>query len=85
MVVEGAAPSKSERKHAPRKKLAVLSTVLRTVAGFRKVRVRVLEQLILVPVTDLTLQVWLAVCGGHCGFFFNCTKVQLKEIGRAHV
>jgi hypothetical protein len=77
MVVEGVAPSNREREHAPRKKLAVLSTVLRTVARFRKVSIGVFKQLIFVPVTYLTLQVWLAARGGHGGFFFDCTLVQI--------
>jgi hypothetical protein len=51
MVLGGVAPSKTKRKHAPRKKLAALSAVLRTIAGFWKVSIRVLEHLIFVPVT----------------------------------
>jgi hypothetical protein len=50
MVVGGVAPSNPERKQAPSKKLAMLSTVLRTIAGLRKVSIRVLEHFILVPV-----------------------------------
>jgi hypothetical protein len=50
MVVGGVAPSSKERTQAPRKKLAVLSAVLRTIAGFRKVSIRVLKHLIFVPV-----------------------------------
>jgi hypothetical protein len=50
MVVGGVAPSNTARKQAPREKLAMLSTVLRTVAGLRKVSIRVLEHFILVPV-----------------------------------
>jgi hypothetical protein len=71
------APSNTERKQAPRKKLAMLSTVLRTIAGFRKVSVRILKQLILVPMAQLTLQVRLAIRGGHSGFFFDRTLVQI--------
>ena len=77
MVVGAVAPSKTERQKATSKKLAVLSTVLRTIAGFRKVSIRVLEQLILVPVALLTLQVRLAVRGGHGGFLFDCTLVHI--------
>jgi hypothetical protein len=50
MVVRGVAPSNKERRKAPSKKLPVLSTVFRTIARFRKVSIRVLKQLILVPV-----------------------------------
>lgn len=77
MVVGAVAPSNTERKQAPSKKLAVLSTVLRTIAGFRKVSIRVLEHFILVPVAQLTLQVRLAVRGGHGGFLFDCTLVPI--------
>jgi hypothetical protein len=77
MVVAGAAPSNPERKQAPSKKLAVLSTVLRTIAGLRKVSIRVLEHFILVPVAQLTLQVRLAVRGGYGGFLFYCTLVPI--------
>jgi len=55
MVVGAVAPSNTERKQAPSKKLAVLSTVLRTIAGLRKVSIRVLEHFILVSVAQLTL------------------------------
>jgi hypothetical protein len=51
MVVGAVAPSNTKRKQAPRKKLAALSAVLRTIAGFGKVSIRVLKQLIFVPVT----------------------------------
>jgi hypothetical protein len=77
MVVGGVAPSNTERKQAHSKKLALLSTVLRTIAGFRKVSVRVFKRLILVPVAQLTLQIRLAVRGGYGGFLFHCTLVQI--------
>ena len=51
MVLGDVAASNTKRKQAPRKKLAALSAVFRTIAGFRKVSIRVLEQLIFVPVT----------------------------------
>jgi hypothetical protein len=77
MVVEGVAPSNTKRQQAPSNNLAALSTVLRTIAGFRKIGIRVLEQLILVPVAYLTLQIRLAVGRGRGGFFFDCTLVQI--------
>jgi hypothetical protein len=77
MVVAGVAPSNMGRKQAQSKKLAVLSTVLRTIAGFRKVSVRVFKRLILVPVAQLTLQIRLAVRGGYGGFLFYCTLVPI--------
>jgi hypothetical protein len=77
MVVGGVAPSNTERKQAPSKKLAVLSTVLRSIAGLRKVSIRVFKHFILVPVAQLTLQIRLAVRGGRGGFFFDRTLVQI--------
>ena len=77
MVVEGEAPSNTERQQAPSRNLAALSAVLRIIAGFRKVTVRVLEQLILVPVAQLALQVRFAVRGGHGRFLFDCTLVHI--------
>jgi len=50
MVVEGVAPSNTKKQQAPSNNLAALSTVLRTIAGFRKVSIRVLKHLIFVPV-----------------------------------
>jgi hypothetical protein len=77
MVVGGVAPSNPERKQAPSKKLAVLSTVLRTIAGLRKVSIRVLEHFILVPVALLTLQIRFAVRRRHGRFLFDRTLVQI--------
>jgi hypothetical protein len=77
MVLKAVAPSNTKRKQAPREKLAAFPAVLRTIAGFRKVSVRVLKQLIFVPVTQLTLQVRLAFRGGRGGFLFDCTLVQI--------
>ena len=77
MVVGGLAPSNTDKKQAPSKNLAVLSTVLRTITRFRKVCIRVFERLILVPVAELTLQIGLGIRGGHGGFFFDCTFVQI--------
>ncbi len=75
MVVGDVAPSKMGRKQAPRRKLAILSAMLRTITGFRKVSIRVLKHFILVPVALLTLQVRLAFLGGHGGFLFDGTLV----------
>jgi hypothetical protein len=50
MVVGGVAPSNTERKQAPSKKLAVFSTVLRTIARLWEITIRVLKQFILIPV-----------------------------------
>ena len=76
-MVGGVAPSNTERQQTPSKNLAVFSTVLRIIAGFRKVRIRVFEQFIFVPVAYLTLQIRLALRGRHGGFLFDCTLVQI--------
>jgi hypothetical protein len=77
MVVGGVAPSNTERKQAPSKKLAVLSAVLRSIAGLRKVSIRVLEHFILVPVALLTLQIRFGVRRRHGRFLFDRTLVQI--------
>src|ERR1700722_11891130 len=67
----GAAPSRAPRKHAPRKRLAVLSAVLRIRSRLRKICVGVLEHFVLITMTQLALQVWFAGGGGYACFFFN--------------
>jgi hypothetical protein len=77
MVVGGVAPSNAERKQAPSKELAALPTVLRAIAGFRKVSVRVFKRLILITVAQLTLQIRLTVRRGYGRFLFDRTLVPI--------
>jgi hypothetical protein len=67
----GAAPSRAPRKHAPSRRLAVLSAVLRIRSRLRKICVGVLEHFVLITMTQLALQVWVAGGGGYACFFFN--------------
>jgi hypothetical protein len=77
MVDDALAPSSAASRQAPSRKLAFLSTVLRTWTGLRKVGVRIFEHFILIPVTYLILQIGPAVGGGGAGFFFNRSLVEI--------
>jgi hypothetical protein len=73
----GAAPRSALRRHAPNRILAVLSAVLRIRPRLREICVGILEHFILIAVTQLALQVGVAVGGGHAGFFFNRSLLEI--------
>jgi hypothetical protein len=65
-------------KHAAsRNALAVLSAVLRTGAGLRKIAVGIFKHFVLIAVAQLVLKVGPGVAGALGAFFFYCSLADI--------